>query len=222
VNEPHTAVAHFDAVRESVDLDYLGTEVPVSAEQALSGIDRVAEIVRALKDFAHPGADQPVPVDINHAIETAIAVSRNEWKYVAELDTRLDPNVTSVPALAGPLNQAILNIIVNASHAIADRVGEAPAEDSKGRITISTAVTNGFAEIRIADTGTGIPLAIQGRIFDPFFTTKEIGRGSGQGLAIAHGVVCEQHGGTLTFETTPDVGTTFIIRIPDVAAEVAA
>jgi signal transduction histidine kinase len=105
----------------------------------------------------------------------------------------------------------ILNLLINATHAIADRVKERP---NKGIITIGTRQDGEWAEIRIADTGTGIPPAIQDKIFNPFFTTKEVGRGTGQGLTIAYDIVVKKHGGTITFETEPGRGTTFIIRLP--------
>jgi len=204
----------YDDVHDSLDVEFLRSELPVATQQAIEGIGRVAEIVRALKDFAHPGSETPTPIDLNAAIETTISVSRNEWKYVAELTTDFDDSLDAVPALAGPINQALLNIIVNGAHAIADKVGERPAESERGRISITTRRRDGHAEIRISDTGGGIPDGVRSRIFDPFFTTKEVGKGSGQGLAIAHNVVCDQHGGSISVETAPHVGTTFIVRIP--------
>lgn len=208
------AVAMFDERRAAADIEFLLGEVPVALQQTLDGVNRVAEIVRALKDFAHPGSDAPAPIDLTHAIESTLMVSRNEWKYVADITTDLDPKLTDVPALHGPLNQALLNIIVNAAHAVGDRVGTHPEEDRKGSIRIKTRAVDGWAEIRISDSGPGIPEAIRDRVFDPFFTTKDVGQGSGQGLAVAHNVVCDQHGGAITFETETGVGTTFIIRLP--------
>jgi len=149
--------------------------------------------VRAMKEFSHPGAAEMTSVDINHALESTITVARNEWKYVADLVTDFDPNLPPVPCLPGDMNQVFLNIIVNAAHAIADVVGD--GSKGKGTITVSTRKLDGWAEVRISDTGTGIPEAIRSKIFDPFFTTKQIGRGTGQGLAYAHSVVVEKHEG---------------------------
>ena len=149
----------------------------------------------------------------NKAIESTITVARNEWKYVAQMVTDLAPDLPLVPCVPGELNQVILNILVNAAHALGDVVGDGARE--RGTITVSTRQVGEGVEIRIADTGPGIPAAIQDKIFDPFFTTKEeFGKGTGQGLAIAHTVVVEQHGGQLTFETAQGQGTTFIIRLP--------
>src|SRR5262249_38335491 len=142
-------------------------------------------------------------------------VAGNEWKYVASVVTDFDRNLPLVPCLPGELNQVILNIVVNAAHAITDVVGD--GSKGMGTITATTRQSEGWAEIRIRDTGTGIPENIRDKIFDPFFTTKPVGRGTGQGLAIAHALIVDQHGGTLTFETEMGVGTEFIIRLPFVA-----
>ena len=139
-------------------------------------------------------------------------MARNEWKYVAEMVTEFDPALPPVPCLVGEFNQAILNIVVNAAHAIADVVGENTGE--KGTITIVTRNDGDWAEIRINDTGTGIPKGNCSKVFDHFFTTKEVGQGTGQGLAIAYTVVTEKHGGTITLESEMGKGTTFIIRLP--------
>lgn len=197
---------------DEIELDYLQEEVPIAIEQSLEGNSRVAEIVRAMKEFAHPGIEEKTAVDINHAITNTIAVARNEWKYVAELVTEFDEELPVVPCLPGSFNQVILNIIVNAAHAIEDVVKD--RVDEKGKITITTKSVGDWAEIRIADTGPGIPEKIRMKIFDPFFTTKDPGKGTGQGLALAHAVIVEKHGGTIEVESEPGEGTTFVVRIP--------
>lgn len=210
-----------DALQKAVDdadVEFLVEEMPLSVSQALAGISRVAEIVRAMKDFAHPGGEEASSMDINHAVSSTAIVSRNEWKFVAELKTELDPNLPLVPAFSGQLNQVLLNLVVNAAHAI----GEAADEGSLGVITLSTSYDDQFVTISIADTGTGIPKGFLERVFDPFFTTKEVGKGTGQGLAIAHQVVVDRHGGRIDVETEPGVGTTFHVRLPRRIAEVAA
>ena len=131
---------------------------------------------------------------------------------MAEVETDFDRELPEVACLPGEFNQVILNIIVNAAHAIAEVVGD--GEERKGTITVSTRRDGEFVEIRIADTGTGIPEKDRDKIFDPFFTTKEIGRGSGQGLSMAYAVIVQKHGGTLDFEADAGKGTTFIIRLP--------
>jgi len=201
-----------EATAKKVKVDYLLEEIPKAIEQSKEGVERIAKIVRAMKEFSHPGTEEKVFVDINHALENTINVSRNEWKYVADMTTEFDSALPQVPCLPGELNQVFLNIIINAAHAIGDVIGER-AED-KGTITVSTRSAGDWAEVRISDTGAGIPKDVRTRIFDPFFTTKQVGRGSGQGLAIARSVVVDKHGGTISFKTEEGRGTTFVIRLP--------
>src|SRR5579883_3466706 len=184
---------------------------PQLANGLREGVEQVARIVRAMREFSHPGPVIKMPVDINRAIENMALVSRNEWKYVADLTTDLDPDLPPVPGIAGEFNQVILNLIVNAAHAIADVVKESGA---RGSIQIRTRCDGRFAEIRVSDTGCGIPVAIQQNIFDPFFTTKPVGKGTGQGLAIVHSVVVQRHRGAIALESEPGRGTTFTIRLP--------
>ena len=201
----------------SLDAGYLLAEIPKAIEQTLEGVERVAKIVRALKEFSHPSGEGKVPVDLNHAIESTLTVATNEWKYVADLKTGLDPRLPMVPCLPGEFNQVILNLVINAAHAIGDTLAASKAAGravNKGTISVSTRAVDSWVEIRVADTGPGIPPAIQHRVFDPFFTTKPLGKGTGQGLAIARSVVVDKHQGTLTFETEAGRGTTFIIRLP--------
>jgi signal transduction histidine kinase len=200
------------AAVEHSDSGYLLEEIPKAIEQTLEGVTRVSTLVSAMKEFSHPGTKEKILLDLNHAIDCTITVARNEWKYVADLETEFDSSLPLIPCLPGEFNQVILNLIVNAAHAIADVIQEGGPE--KGKITLQTRNCPHCAEIRVTDTGTGIPANVQGRIFDPFFTTKEIGKGTGQGLAIARSVVVDKHGGTIHFETTVGTGTTFIIRIP--------
>jgi PAS domain S-box-containing protein len=205
-------ILDLEATEKKIDLEYLNEEMPKAIQQSLEGIERIAKIVHAMKEFSHPGIDEKTPIDINKAIESTITVARNEWKYVADMVTNYDPTIPLVPCLPSAFNQVILNIIINAAHAIADVVGN--GANGKGTITISTIHDCDWAEVRIEDTGTGIPEAVRPKIFDPFFTTKEVGKGTGQGLAIAHDIIVKKHGGMITFETEVGKGTTFIIRIP--------
>jgi PAS domain S-box-containing protein len=206
-------------LREEHDIDYVLENAPRSISSALEGVDRVARIVRAMKEFSHPGATEKTACDLNRELETTLTIARHVWKEVAEVTRELDPDLPPVTCHPGEINQVFLNLIVNAAHAIADvqtsraRQGLGSAAD-RGQITVSTSSTALWAEVRIADTGGGIPERIQNRIFDPFFTTKEVGRGTGQGLAIARSTVVDKHGGRLEFETEVGVGTTFIIRLP--------
>ena len=200
-------------VLEDVDTEYLLEEIPDAIIQSQEGTERVANIVRAMKDFAHPGTIERIPADINKAIETTIIVSRNRWKYDAEMVTNFDETLPLVPCLVGELNQAILNLIINAGDAIASQ-RKKTQNSQLGKISISTHRKDPMLEIRIQDTGGGIPEQIQGRIFDPFFTTKDVGKGTGQGLAITRNIIVKKHDGTCDFETIPGEGSTFIIQLP--------
>ena len=198
----------------TADLSYLREEVPRAIRQSLEGLGRVTRIVRAMKDFSHPGSEEKLPVDLNATIESTVTVASNEWKYVAEVKTDFDAGLPPVPCYPGQLNQVVLNLLVNAAHAIGDKVQPGGGGGEKGTITLSTRLQGDHVEIRVSDTGTGIPESCRGRVFDPFFTTKEAGKGTGQGLAIAHAVIVERHGGTIAFESETGRGTTFVIRLP--------
>ncbi len=198
-----------EAAEESADLDYLQEHAPRAIERTLDGISRVCSIVSAMKVFSHPHNDK-APIDINAAIQTTLTVVRNEYKYVAEVDTEFG-NLPLVPCHGGDMNQVFLNLIVNAAHAI--ETGQKDG-DGLGRIHIQTWREDGLAVIAVSDTGDGIPEAIRHRIFDPFFTTKEVGRGTGQGLSLVRTIVVDKHGGALNFETEAGRGTTFFVRIP--------
>jgi len=210
------SLARLGASMQKQDLDYLLAEIPRAIEQSLDGVQRVAKIVRAMKEFSHPGSEEKQPIDINHAIQTTITVARSEWKYVADIETRLQPNLALVPCHAGGFNQVILNLLINAAHAIKDVVGD--GSERKGRILITTRQDGDWVEISVQDTGTGMPDAIRTRIFEPFFTTKPVGKGTGQGLALAHSTIVREHGGRLWFETEIGKSTTFFIRLPLVLA----
>jgi two-component system NtrC family sensor kinase len=205
-------LARVREAREQADLEVLEAEIPKAIEQSLVGIDRVTKIVRAMKEFSHPGSEEKMPVDINRAIETTLTVCRSEWKYVAEVVTRFAPDLPAVPCLAGQFNQVILNLVVNAAHAIGDVVGD--GAKGKGTIEIATLLTEGRLEIRIKDSGTGMPPSVREHLFEPFFTTKGVGKGTGQGLALARTIVVDQHHGTIDCETEVGKGTTFILRLP--------
>lgn len=196
---------------EVAELGYLLEEAPRAIGQTLEGVQHVARIVKAMKEFAHPGTEEKVPLDLNQSLQTVIAVSRNEWKYVAEVVTDLDPDLPPISGFPGELNQVFLNLVVNAAHAIQ---ANPVARERNGTITISTQWKDNLAEVRVADTGCGIPEAIRGRIFDPFFTTKPVGQGTGQGLTIAHTIVVQKHGGSIGVESEVGTGATFVIRLP--------
>jgi PAS domain S-box-containing protein len=209
---PAGCLDELNAHRDGADVDFLLEEAPRAVAQAIDGSKQVGRIVSAMKEFSHPGQLQTVMADLNHAVESTLTISKNVWKYVADLELSLCPTLPLVPCHAGEINQVLLNLIVNAAHAISDVVGD--GSGGRGVIRVSTGLAERYVEIRIADTGTGIPDAVRSRIFDPFFTTKEVGRGTGQGLALARSTVVEKHGGVLNFETEVGKGTAFIIRLP--------
>jgi signal transduction histidine kinase len=198
------------AAEEAADLPYVVENVPKAFDRAVEGLSRVTTIVRSMKEFAHPGGKEMAPVDLNSALEATLVIARNEYKYVADLETDFE-ELPPVMCHIGDLNQALLNMIVNAAHAIGDVVN---GTDQRGRLLVKTWREGDDALIAIRDTGTGIPEAIQDRVFDPFFTTKPVGQGTGQGLSIAHSVVVEKHRGQLSFMTEPGNGTTFLVRLP--------
>jgi len=202
-----------NAIRElenEVDLEYIESNVPGSFDRCMDGISRISTIVRAMKEFSHPGQREKSPADLNQALQNTLIIARNEYKYVADVEMALG-DVPQVMCHLGDLNQVFLNLIVNAAHAIGDVIDRTT---ERGQIRIGTVQEDDWVHIDIADTGGGIPAAIRERIFEPFFTTKEVGKGSGQGLAIARSIVVDKHGGTLTFMSNVGKGTTFTIRLP--------
>ena len=203
-------VAEARRIADEIDLDFLREELPASISQSLEGIGRVSEIVRAMKEFSHPGGKRKQMIDLNRAIGSTVTVCRNRWKYVAELEMDLDGDLPQVSCLVGEFNQVMLNLIVNAADAIAERFPDARS----GKIRVSTQRRGDKVEIRVCDNGGGIPEELRKRVFDPFFTTKAVGKGTGQGLAISHDVVVNKHGGSIEFECEAGEGTTFILQIP--------
>ena len=207
-------VARVEEVESEADLSYLAEMVPKAIDSAQEGIGRVRKIVAAMKAFSHPGRTEKMPENLNEAIEGTATISANVWKHVATMEMALDPGLPRVSCLLGEVNQVVLNLIVNAAHAIADARGKGGAGDDLGLIRIATGVKDGFAEIRISDSGGGIPEAVRHRLFEPFFTTKEVGRGTGQGLTLARSIIVDRHGGFINFTTELGKGTTFVVGIP--------
>ncbi len=201
-------VADLDAIVAAADIEFNITEIPDAVSQSLEGVHRVAEIVRAMKGFSHPN-DEVTPSDLNRLISDTVAVARNEWKYVAEVDLDLADDLPLTPVPPGSFNQVVLNIVVNAAHAIADR-GQ---REDPGRIGVVTHRQGDVVVVSISDNGCGIPDDIRDRIFDQFFTTKEVGRGTGQGLSIARSLM-DGLGGRIEIDSAPGVGTTFTLEFP--------
>jgi PAS domain S-box-containing protein len=207
-----TAAAQLARLRDleiECDFDFLSVEVPKAFERTLEGAERVAGIVRAMKEFAHPDGAEHSSADLNHALSTTLIVACNEYKYTATITTEL-AELPSVTCNIGELNQVFLNLIVNAAHAIHD----AGRDVSTGRIAVKTRARGEFVEVEITDNGCGIPSENLEKIFDPFFTTKEVGRGTGQGLAIARSIVVDKHGGSIDVHSETGTGTSFVICLP--------
>jgi len=201
------------ALREQSDWEYLKEEIPKAIDQSLEGITKIRSIILAMKEFSHPGTKEKQQTDLNRLIETTVTIASNEWKYAADIDKQLDDHLPPILCLPNEMGQVFLNILVNAAHAVTEKMNNQP-DKKKGRITITSHVIADQIEITFADTGCGIPQKIRDKIFDPFFTTKEVGRGTGQGLAIAHDIIVNKHGGTIDFTSTEGQGSTFIIRLP--------
>lgn len=192
-----------------IDLEFLRDEIPPSISQSLEGIKQVASIVNAIKEFSHPGEDETSQFDLNQLITTTLTVTRNQWKYVADVETDLAQDMPLIQGLPGEISQVILNLVVNAADAI-----EAAQHGSNGVIAIRTQHLTDHAVLTISDNGSGIPDDVQDKIFDPFFTTKGVGKGTGQGLAIAYTIIRQKHNGTITCSSEPGKGTTFEIHLP--------
>jgi len=191
------------------DLDFLSEEIPSAVKQSLEGLGRAADIVLAIKRFSHPSGDIKENNDLNQIITTTATVSKNQWKYVADLELNLDPDLPPVKSNAGELNQVLINLIVNAAHAIEDKGDKV----HKGKISISTRRAGNAVACSVSDTGVGIPSRYRDKIFDLFFTTKEPGRGTGQGLALVHKIITN-HGGRITVDSEVGRGTRFIFVLP--------
>jgi len=200
------------AVEEEMEINYLLEEIPLAIEQSMDGIQRVRKLVLAMKEFSHPGTKEKKPSDLNKGIEATITISRNEWKYGAELHTDLVPELPLVNCVIDEINQVILNIIVNAAQAINEVIERGGY--ARGSIHISSCLKEEYVEIKIADNGIGIPHSLISKIYDPFFTTKPVGKGTGQGLAIAHDIIVNKHQGSIDVSSEEGQGSTFIIRLP--------
>jgi len=208
---PLGALDDYRTLLKDADIEYIRGEIPLAIQQSRDGVAQIKKIVLAMKEFSHPGADDKEPVDLNRAVEATVMVARNEWKYVADVELELGESLPAIEAVPSAVNQVVLNLVVNAAHAIEEvRVADGP----KGKITITTRRDGEFIELTVTDTGCGIPEENVARIFDPFFTTKKVGRGTGQGLAIVRRVVIDRHGGSLDVQSKVGEGTRFRVRLP--------
>ena len=196
---------------EEADFDFLKTEIPLALEQTTDGVQRVAEIVLAMRSFSHSGHTSLGSVEVDELVNSTVEITRNAWKHVAELTLDLATPPVVVKGVKSELGQVLLNLVVNAVDAITD--AKCPKEEL-GQIRIASRYHEGMGEILVEDSGCGIDEAHLGKVFEPFFTTKEVGRGTGQGLAIAYNIITEAHGGELLVESNPGKGSRFTIRLP--------
>lgn len=204
----HQRLAEIEA---KLDLDFLVEEVPRALEQSSEGLSRIAAIVFAINELSHPDHEQAREVDLNKLVKSAMTVCSGEWKSAAELTLELTADLPPVQCYPGPLSQVLINLVVNAVHAIQGRGGDGPP----GRIVVSTGLgAPGTVEITVRDNGSGMPAHVRARIFERYFTTKPQGKGTGQGLALAHDIIAGKHGGDLSFETELGVGTSFCVCLP--------
>jgi len=192
------------------DLDFAREQGPLAAARIVEGVSRVARIVSAMKCFSHPGGPEAGPVDVNKLLSDTMVVAGHELKIADEVTSDFG-EVPAISGHAGELNQAFLNLMVNAAHAIADRQSNA---SERSRIAVSTRLEAGQVVIRISDTGCGMTPEVQARLFEPFFTTKAVGRGTGQGLTVVRAAIVQRHNGTVECQSAPGAGTTFVVRLP--------
>lgn len=209
---PDAAAQAMIPLEVEADLTFVRQRLPRALDRALEGVRRVSHIVEAMRAFCHPQTEMS-SVDLNKGLRDTLTVAHNEYRYIADLECDFG-ELPDVICNGGDLNQVFLNLIVNAAHAIADKHRRAGTAGARGCIRVRSWREPDFAAVAIGDDGCGIADAIRHRVFDPFFTTKEVGRGTGQGLAISRNLVVEQHGGSLDFVTDVGIGTTFTVRIP--------
>lgn len=197
---------------DEADWEYLKDEIPSALIQSAEGLHRIKAIVSAMKTFSHPSGTVAEMCDLNQAIDSTVTVAGNEWKYVADLELQLEPDLPMIPCFLDQFNQVVLNMIINGVHAIEEqllRTGE-----PRGKISISTSSAEQFVEIAITDNGIGMSDEVKRKIFDPFFSTKAVNKGTGQGLAIANDIIVNKHRGTITLFSKEGRGTTFLIQLP--------
>jgi PAS domain S-box-containing protein len=204
-----TLKPQLDALSDKYDLAFILEDSPKAIQQAQEGVERVSEIVKAMKIFSHIEQSQTKQaINLHEALNSALTISRNSYKYIAQIETDFSSDVGAIECYANELNQVFLNLIINAAHAIEEK------QAGMGLIRIVTRKLDDIVEILIQDNGAGIPSEIQEKVFNLFFSTKVVGKGTGQGLSLSHSIVVEKHRGKLFFESSVGVGTTFHIQLP--------
>lgn len=199
-------VTHLNLDRDKID--FMVAEVPLAIDESIQGLNRIAEIVRGIRKFAHPATDIVEQISITEEIDTAITLTRNQIKHITDLDVGMQTTVTRINGRRNHLSQALINLIVNASQAIRE------TGLRRGRIDILVSSDADNVYIRVRDNGAGIPEALREQVFDYFFTTKERGVGTGQGLPICRKLIQDDFNGSLTLSKDYPGGTEFVIRLP--------
>ncbi|MEQ8390064.1 MAG: ATP-binding protein [Thalassospira sp.] len=189
-------------------INFMSEEIPLAIDESIQGLDRVAEIVRGIRKFAHPAADIVELISITEEIDTAITLTRNQVKHIADLEVVMQTDLVEVKGRRNHLSQALINLIVNASQAIKE------SGQRRGRIDLAVSSDDTNIYIRLRDSGTGVPEELRDRIFDYFFTTKERGVGTGQGLPICRKLIQDDFNGDLTLSSDYIDGAEFVIRLP--------
>jgi signal transduction histidine kinase/HD-like signal output (HDOD) protein len=190
------------------DLEYLKNEIPQAVDQSMGGIEKITNILLSVRSMSRQIINETVSSDINRIVENAVIITKSIWKNFAELETELNDNLPPVQCQPGAISQVIVNLIVNAAHAVEERT-----EVKNHLIKVETGLENNMVVIRVSDTGKGIPEQFIPRIFNPFFTTKKIEKGTGQGLAISKTII-ERHKGNIYVSSKPDSGTVFTVTLP--------
>jgi signal transduction histidine kinase len=211
-SEVEPVLSAFIQQKPDEEIEYIKDEIPRALDQSIDGIKRITKIVQSMKSFAHPEVEDQILYDLHKSIEDTINITRNEWKYNSEVVTQFTTASPLVSCYPGLLNQVLLNIIVNAAHAVNEAIDTKAIE--KGYITITTRRDSHYFIIEIEDNGIGISEENIDKIFDPFFTTKGVGKGTGQGLSLAYSIITEKHKGSISVKSHLGVGACFIVALP--------
>lgn len=202
-------------LRGSLQEDHLPEkyeDVPDVLDQSLEGIDRISGIITSLRNYVHPGNEEGERFDLLGVVHDALTLSENQWKRLCSVETDLPPEPLFCTGFPSLISQALMNIVINAAHAIEERYGEEALD--KGRVLVRVRDTADGHQIQIEDNGKGMSEEVRLRIFEPFFTTKERGRGTGQGLAIVYSVLVRKHKAKIKVQSSPGEGTAFYILLP--------
>jgi PAS domain S-box-containing protein len=201
-----------DRLLKETRFDQFQNQADAAIEDCREGCQRVVSIVRAMRQLSHPGSEKFEQADLQEIIRGATTVTRNTWRYVADLNVEAEKDLPMIDCRPSELSQVFVNLIVNASDAIAESL-EVEPERAK-QIHIRTEKVAEVLRVRLSDSGCGMSPEVSQRVFEPFFTTKAVGKGTGQGLAIAYSIIVQKHRGSLRVDSQLGIGTTFVIDLP--------